>query len=220
MNYVISIIDPKGLEILADICKELDLPLALVLYGRGTATKSMLDLLGIQTKEKRIVMTVADENKTDLLIKEHKRQLYIDAPGNGIVVSIPIKSVGGGRTLAYLSGDQQKKYTPEILYDYELVLAIINEGYTDVVMDAARAAGATGGTVLHGKGTGSKNAAKFFQVSIAQEKELIFIVSKTSNKAQIMKSILTLAGPDTDAGAIVFSLPVSNVAGFGILEEN
>lgn len=219
LNYVISIVNPKGVEILSDICKELQLPLTLVLYGKGTATKSMLELLGIDTKEKRIVMTVADEEQTEKFIREQKRQLYIDAPGNGMVVSIPIKSVGGNRALTYLSGSGQKKYTPEILYDYELILTIANEGYTDTVMDAARSAGATGGTVVHGKGTGSKDAEKFFQVSIAQEKELIFIVSKASDKARIMSSILKLAGPETEAGSIVFSLPVSNVAGFGILEE-
>lgn len=96
-------------------------------------------------------------------------------------------------------------------------MAIANEGRTDLVMNAARSAGAAGGTVLHGKGTGSDKAEKFYSVSIAQEKEVILIVAKTEQKAGIMRAILEKAGPNTEAGTIVFSLPTSEVAGFGLL---
>ena len=84
-------------------------------------------------------------------------------------------------------------------------------------MNAARAAGAAGGTVLHGKGTGSENAEKFYNVSIASEKEVILIVAKAEQKAGIMKAILEKAGPASEAGTIAFSLPTSEVAGFGLL---
>ena len=219
MNTIISIVNPAGVKTLLGICEKMKLPVTLVLHGRGTAAKSMLDLLGIESKERRIVITIADQQKTGELIREQRRQLYIDAPGNGITVSVPVKSVGGGKTLSYLSKDQQKKYVPSFNYNYELILAIANEGYTDMVMDAAKLAGATGGTILHGKGTGSSHTEKFFNVSIAQEKEVLLIVSKASEKAAIMSSILNLAGPDTDAGAIVFSLPVNSIAGFSLLED-
>ena len=219
MNYVISILNPRGLEIQRSICREMGLRLALVVHGKGTATKGMLDLLGIQSRERRIVMTVADTSHTSTLIKEQRRRLYIDAPGNGVTISVPIKSVGGGRTLAFLSKEQELGGMPDINYDYELIVAIANEGCNDMVMDAARVAGAGGGTVLHGKGTGSSNAEKFFRVSIADEKELVLIVSRTAQKAAIMSSILKHAGPGTEAGAIVFSLPVCDVAGFGIAEH-
>ncbi len=220
MNYVVSIINPDGLERLLEITKRMGLPLTLELHGHGTATKSMLDLLGMEFNEKRVIVTIADEAKTEEYIKEQRRYLYIDAPGNGIVTAVPIKSVGGGRTLAYLGGDKDKKITPKMDYRYELILAIANEGCTDLVMDAARAAGARGGTVLHGKGTGAKNAENFFKVSIASEKEMILIVASAEQKSAIMQSIVKTAGPGTEAGAIVFSLPVSEVAGFSFTEAN
>ena len=120
--------------------------------------------------------------------------------------------------MAFLNGNQQPaKYTPELNYSYELIVAIANEGRTDQVMNAARAAGAAGGTVLHGKGTGSENAEKFYNVSIASEKEVILIVAKAEQKAGIMKAILEKAGPASEAGPIAFSLPTSEVAGFGLL---
>ena len=100
-----------------------------------------------------------------------------------------------------------------------LIVAVANEGRTDTVMNAARAAGAAGGTVIHGKGTASEEAARFFNISIASEKEMIFIVSKKEQKAQIMRSVLEKAGPGTEAGAVLFSLPVTSVEGFGLFED-
>ena len=64
MNYIISIINPDSLSILMDLCNQLDLPLSITMAGRGTAVQSMLDLLGIESNERRIVFTVASEEKT------------------------------------------------------------------------------------------------------------------------------------------------------------
>ena len=103
--------------------------------------------------------------------------------------------------------------------DYQIIVALVNQGYSEEVMAAARPAGAAGGTVLHGKGTGSRETEKFLNVSIAEEKEVILIVSPADRKADIMRAIVQKAGPGSEAGAIVFSLPVSEVAGFGLFEE-
>ena len=202
------------------IMQSLEMPLSIELLGRGTATKSVLDLLGLSAREYHIIMTIADRERTERLIDESRRNLYIDAPGQGIIVATPIKSVGGGKTLANLSGGRPAEGAPDINYNYEIVLVIANEGHTDTVMEAAREAGARGGTVLHGKGTGSQESAKFFGVSIASEKEVVLIVAKSSEKAAIMKSVIDKAGTQTAAGAVVMSLPVSAVAGFGMLDNN
>jgi len=90
---------------------------------------------------------------------------------------------------------------------------IYEKGYTDLVMDAAREAGAGGGTTIRAKGTGA-GAAKFFGISLAEEKEIVFIVSDVNKKKGIMKAIMQKAGVDSKAHALVFSLPVSETAGF------
>ncbi len=216
MNYVLSVINPYGVNIMKKICEELSLPIVLSTPCRGTATKSMLDLLGIESRDRRLFMTVASPEQTRQLIQEQRKRLYIDAPGNGVTIGVPIKSVGGSKTLAFLSSGQNVKGVPTLNYDYERIMIFANQGATYQVMDAARSAGARGGTVIHGLGTGSKNAEKFYKVSIAAEKEVILIVSAAGQKAAIMKVIIEQAGPDTKAGAIAFSLPVSELAGFWI----
>lgn len=219
MFLTISILSREQLEPMLRLCRSLELPLNLALYGRGTASRSVLDLLGIASRERRVVLSVTTEEKASALIAQMRRQLYLDTPGGGIVLSIPIKSVGGGRTLSHFTGGAPLPQPPQAAYDYELILAIANAGYTDAVMDAAREAGAAGGTILHGKGTGSAETEKFFGLSLAQEKELILIVARAGEKAAIMQSVLSQAGPGTDAGTIVFSLPVSEVAGFSLLDK-
>ncbi len=221
MNYLISVVNPGAMDRVCEIAAALDLPQTVTLLGHGTAVQSMLDLLGIESTEKRVIMTVANPEKTRKFIKEMRRQVYIGIPGHGIIMAVPIKSVGGGKTLAYLNNGEQQpaRYTPELSNRYELIVIVANEGRTDQVMNAARAAGATGGTVLHGKGTGSQNK-KFYNVSIAAEKEVILMVAQNDRKAVIMQSVLHHAGPDSEAGAILFSLPVSEVAGFGLMEDS
>ena len=220
MNFVMFIINLDALEILTTLLNEKGLPLSVIMIARGTAVQSMLDLLGIQSSDRRLVMTIADPETTRALIKEAKRKLYIGVPGHGMIAAVPIKSIGGGKTMTYLNHGEPAKYTPEFNPDYELIVAIANEGKNNMVMNAARSAGAAGGTVLHGKGTGSPEMEKFFKVEIGREKEVILIVARSEQKAAIMKAVLKDAGPSSEAGAIVFSLPVSEVAGFGMFTES
>ena len=104
--------------------------------------------------------------------------------------------------------------------EYELLVAIANQGYIDTVMDAARSAKAGGGTVIHAKGTGMELAKKYLGVSLVEEKEVILIVTKSREKNQIMKAIMEQAGLDSKERTIVFSLPVTSVAGIRMLEED
>ena len=96
-------------------------------------------------------------------------------------------------------------------FNNEMIIVILNEGYSDAIMDAARSVGATGGTVLHAKGT-IKNE-KFHGVSLADEKDMIYILAKSEKKSEIMQAITKNCGTGTEAGAICFSLPVSEVVG-------
>lgn len=219
MNYVISIVNPEALETLVGLCRELELPMTVTAHGHGTAVQSMMELLGIESNEKRVVITIADREKTRALITAQKRYLHLGVPGHGIVIAVPVKSIGGGKAMAYLNADSKAAKTPpEINRAYELIVAITNEGCTDMVMNAARSAGARGGTTIHAKGTGEKDP-HFYSITLAEEKEVVFIVSAAEQKSDIMSAILKKAGPDSEAGTIVFSLPTTEVAGFGLFAD-
>lgn len=219
LNWVIAIVNRDRREDMEAICQNLKLPFTLTMLGQGTATSEHLSLYGLVPTEKALVQTVADRDQTQRLIRAAKMRLFIDIPGNGIMLSIPIKSVGGGRTMAYLTDNKTPAPgKPRMNFHHELIYVIINEGNSDLVMHAARSVGASGGTVLTGKGTGSKESEKFLGITLADEKDVVLIVSDSRKKAAIMKAIVEQAGPQTDAGAICFSLPVSQVAGLRHVE--
>ena len=148
--------------------------------------------------------------------------LGIDGPGTGIAFTVPFSSIGGIRELRFLTdGQNYEKGEESSLKDttHELLVVIANQGYTDQVMDAAREQGAGGGTVIHAKGTGMQNADKFFGMTLAAEKDIIYIVARREQKNGIMKAVMEKAGVGTRAGAIVFSLPVTATAGMRQLED-
>ena len=202
--------------------EKIQLPLSLVLLGYGTAKDEILDMLGLDRSEKAVLLkTVTGETWKDVKWNLRKK-LYIDVPDTGIAFIIPMSSIGGRRELAFfLTGQDYRKGEESVMKDttMELLLIISNQGHNDLVMDAAREAGAYGGTVLHARGTGVNRAELFFGVALASEKDLTLIVTQKSQKNAIMQAVMQKAGMETPAQSIVFSLPVTDAAGLHMVEE-
>ena len=216
---VIAITDHERGEAMNTLYRAAGLRGILSMPGRGTATSEHLAIYGLDATEKYVISGVGNGDEAEGLIKSAKRKRLIDCPGNGVMLTVPLKSVAGGKTLAYLTDEQKLGGAPRMDFEHELIIVILNEGYSDFVMDAARAAGAGGGTVLHAKGTGGTRGEKFFSVSLADEKDMIYIIAHKDEKAAIMRSINEQAGPGSRAGAICFSLPISSVAGLRARED-
>lgn len=190
--------------------------------GYGTATSAVLDYLGLSATEKAVLVCLVTNAQAHRFVRDTARALWLDVPGNGIVLTVPVASIGSRTTYQFLTEDQPMEATEpkaKAPMTHELIVIITNQGNTDLVMDAARAAGAAGGTMLHAKGTGAELARKFFGVSLADEKELILIVAKKSDRDPIMKAVMHAAGMQTPAQSMVFSLPVSEISGLRALEE-
>ncbi|MBC8535849.1 P-II family nitrogen regulator [Feifania hominis] len=97
--------------------------------------------------------------------------------------------------------------------EFELIVTIVNRGFSDSVVKAAREAGAQGGTILHARGTGVHEDATFFGITIQPEKEVVLTLVPRAERAEIMRAICREAGLDTPGCGLSFSLPVSAVAG-------
>ena len=193
-----------------------DLPIGFVSLGYGTAKDDILDMLGLVRSEKAVGMTVVTGESWKESKRYLRKKMYIDVPDTGISFIIPMSSIGGKRELAFLTaGQNYRKGEESVMKDttMELLVVVSNQGHNDLVMDAARGAGAYGGTVIHARGTGMNQAELFFGVSLASEKDLTFIVTKKNQRNAIMSAIMKEAGMDTPAQSIVFSLPVTDAVG-------
>ena len=221
-----TIIDRKNSKKYIDLYKKDKLEVMYITLGEGTARGDILDYLGLEASEKMVIFNFVQQHDWMLTKKDLQRKLQIDAPGEGIAFLVPLSSIGGKRTLQFLLDRQELPESEEsTLKDttYELIVAIADQGNLEMVMDAARGAGAYGGTVIHAKGTGMEYVEKYLGVTIAAEKAMIFIVTKKDQKNSIMKAIMEQAGMQTPAKTIVFSLPVTDTAGLRLVdldEEN
>ncbi len=101
---------------------------------------------------------------------------------------------------------------------YDLILSIVSGGLFSEVMDVAKAAGATGGTLVHARGVGSEEAAKFLGITIQPEKDIVMILSPHENRQKIMETITHKFGLSTKGKGICFSLPVSAALGLETLD--
>ena len=96
---------------------------------------------------------------------------------------------------------------------FEMIICVANSGFSGEVMDVARAVGVTGGTVIHARGTASKKAEEAFQITINPEKDLIIMAVNSKIKDDVLKAIYDKCGFTTNAGAVAFSLPITNSVG-------
>lgn len=217
LYYLITIIQRSDAAEYEDFYLDHGVNVTYSIPCNGTAHGKTLSLLGIERTEKTMLFSAISEPT----LKELKRSLTvdmkIDLPNRGVAMAVPMSGIGGKSTLEFFTAGQniESESTEEkkMQSDYELIIAIYQKGYTDLVMDAAREVGARGGTTIRAKGTAA-GAEKFFGLSLAEEKEIVFIVAHMAQKKDIMKAIMQKAGVDTKAHALVFSLPVSETAGF------
>ena len=221
LYWLVTITDRRSTDTFLALYESYGVRVSLRTVGAGTAVQETLATLGLERSEKAVLFALVTADTWPKVQKDLRRKMRIDVPGTGIAFIIPVSSMGGKRALLFLTEHQTLELKEEsTLKDtrYELLLVIANQGYTGSIMDAARAEGAGGGTVLHAKGTGMEGAARFLGVDLVNEKEMVFIVARSSEKNKIMKAIM--AGADPKAGAIVFSLPVTDTAGLRLLDED
>lgn len=96
---------------------------------------------------------------------------------------------------------------------YEVIFCVVNAGYSSLVMDAAKAEGAGGGTVLHARGTANKEAEKYFNITIQPEKDIVMILVPVGIKEAVLHALYRNVGLNTPGQGIAFSMPVENVVG-------
>jgi len=201
--------------------QERNAAVSLITLGHGTAAGAGAALFLDQT-EKAVIFSFVTREAWKGVKRALQQTLRIDVPGVGIAFTIPMSSIGGRRELAFLTDGQNFERGEESVMrgtERELIVVIGNQGYNDLIMDAAREAGAYGGTVVHARGTGMERAERFLGISLASEKDIIFIVVKTAQRDRIMQKIMFQAGMETPAKAIVFSLPVTDTAGLRLLDD-
>ncbi len=227
-KLVVAIIDRNDGGKLEDILHEKHSIFHCLFHGTGTASSEILNTFGLSGTEKTICICVEPHFKVYPLLTAITERLEMTRPGNGIVFSIPISGISSTISNAFSKlVEQNKERRAEYVEkeidtaneaNFELVVAVVNQGFSDAVMDAAHECGARGGTIVHARRTGIEDAAKFFGISLQSEKEIVAILIAKCVKMDLMQTISKSCGIKTAAQGIMFSLPVQSCAGIDMGE--
>ena len=212
---------PKFAEKATALLRSCGIPIQYILHGRGTAPSEIMDLLGLGSAEKTVVLCFLPKSTAGqalALLKDGLEEL--ERKSRGIVLTLPLNGLNklllrmmgdmDERTLQTLDGKEEP-----IMSDrkFSLITAIVNQGYSDDVMNAARSAGARGGTVIHSRRIAEEIATERMGLGVQEERELILIAAADEDKVKIMQAIGEACGIHTEAKGMVLSLPIDGAVG-------
>lgn len=181
--------------------------------GRGTASSELLDVLGVGTSEKDILLCLAARKKVEGLFSKLENELQGDDYGKGIVFDLPLTGLNSLIAAVLLNGQDDRMGGMSMAgkTDQSLILITVNQGHTDAVMDTAREAGAGGGTVIRARWAGPEDTGQFYGISVQAEKEIIAIVAAGDRRNAIMEMVNKKHGLKTEAGAVVCSADITRL---------
>lgn len=229
VKLLVSIVNRGDDERILQLINDISVALSFVCPGMGTARSSVLNYLGIGTSEKSVMLSLIPESDEGEILKEISNKMSLYLVGRGISFTIPLSAVseivaGGIGSAATAKAVNGRNIVKDKDRKYDLIVVVLSEGYVDEAMSAARTAGAAGGTVIRSRSLTNAKAEQFIGISIREETEILLILARREGKLAIMDAISKTAGLKTEAGGILYSLPVDNTVGVGAIgaafEEN
>ena len=219
-RMLLLIATPKLVKKAVDLFKQGNIPLQYLFHAQGTASSEVMDMLGLDGIDKNILMCMMPKFFADEMLIKLRKKLHLGMPNTGIAFTVTMAGGSGHlvRLMETLQPEEKQKFserdeTEMSGNEYYMIMAIVNQGFSGEVMEAARPEGASGGTVFHSRRIGSEEAMKFWKISVQEEREVVLILAGKEDKLSIMQAIGQKCGMQSEAQGIVMSLPVDGVVG-------
>lgn len=211
---------PRLVHKAVDLFKDEMVPVQYIMHAQGTASSEIMDLLGLGGVEKDLMLSILPKTAADRMLRRLRSRLHLGMPNTGIAFTVSMSSCSG-HMIKMMECMQQEENENDARRDewgemenkYSAVIAVVNQGYSEEVMNAARPMGASGGTVFHSRRIGSEEAMKFWGISIQEEREVILILVAKENKKAVMQAVSGSCGMKSEAHGVVLSLPVDEIIG-------
>lgn len=210
--------DEKKLE---EVFDSLQIPICFQGRGKGTAPSEIMDILGLRGTNKLLTLICLPKSKVGQVFEAIQKQLSFHQKGGGIAITIPVIGLQNNvmnvlhKQSESISKEKAKGEEKEMSEKaaYAAIWVSVANGFSDDVVDAARSAGAKGGTIMKGRRRTSENVSQHFGISMQDEQDFVMIVVPREHKNEVMSAIMEKCGLHTEAHGIVLSLPVDEVMG-------
>ena len=215
---LITIMDYELRDDLAELFDKSHMPVTFLTHGHGTAKSKIYEILGYGGRKKIVSVSVQTKKLSNYILDQIQNKINLNKPGTGIAFTMSLSSISKALSMTIEKTEENLKIGSEGMgiktkESYHLIVTIVNTGYFDQVMEAAKSVGATGGTVIHGRGLGSEEAVKYLGITIQPEKDVVLILTEQEKRHAIMENITREAGLNTKGKGICFSLPVNEAIG-------
>ena len=212
-KMVVSIVERGQGNHICHLWLDCGIPLHHQCIGHGTATSDMLDMLGLGSSEKDVLISIGPRSVVHRTLTELNESLGSAGrgKGKGIVFSLSLNAVSALAAATWAAGGKpsgQEEASMKTESKHSLILVTVNQGYTDDVMDTAKKAGATGGTVVRARWAGADHLEQFYGITLQTEKEIVAILAPNDIRGRIMEDINAKHGLKTKAQALLCSLAV------------
>ena len=200
-KQIMCIVPHNSGELITNAAKQAGAGGGTILMGRGTASNSVLQLLGLGDTSKDITMNIVSSSIAKEVCKKIEEVCSDKKTHFGVLFTINISSFKK-------SGKAEEKDDnnegDQCMEKYEAINIIVNKGYAEDAMAAARKAGAGGGTIIGARGTAREGDATFFGVEIVPEKEMLMILVPQEKKEEVLKAVSSLSCFEKAGSGIIF----------------
>lgn len=181
-----------------------------VMLGKGTVKSTVLNIFGIKSQKKEMITILIEKEKANETLDIITEELHLDKPGHGIAYMTNTKTAQ-----QILFKEEVLKASQEMEGNimYKKLTVIVNRGNAEDVMDIARKSGVKGGTILHGRGSGSDKSVKLFGIEIEPEKELIMIITPNDIIDKVVSNLHEGLKLDVRGNGIMFVEDLVDVRG-------
>lgn len=180
--------------------------------GKGTVKNNFLEFLDITDIRKEIVLLIAEKDSAHKALEALDEKFNFEKPNHGIAFTVPITELIGSRHCNCIKDNDSKLEGGEEKM-YNAIFTVVDKGNAETVMDAAKAAGAKGGTIINARGSGVHEHQKLFSMEIEPEKEIVLILSENSFTEKIAASIRETMKLDEPGQGILFIVDVNKTYG-------
>ena len=211
-KLITCIVPHNSGELITNAAKQAGAGGGTIIMGRGTASNSVLQLLGLGDTSKDITMNIVDDSLAPQVCKSIEETCADKKSHFGVLFTINVSDFAkagstektNGKADADLPTISEEKSGDQNMEKYEAINIIVNKGYAEDAMAAARKAGAGGGTIIGARGTAKEGDSTFFGVEIVPEKEMLMILVPQDKKEAVVNAVSSLSCFEKAGSGIIF----------------
>lgn len=220
-RMLVAITNMEREKKLIDIYQHNGMPVCFHAYAQGTAPSALMDIFGLSGHSRVITAGVLAKGRVPMVFEQLNEKLSFSQKGKGVAFTFPVNGLQS-QLLHVLNDDAKNAFQNMIEGDekamkehagYAAVMVSVSGGYSEDVIEAARSAGAKGGTIIKGMRANTEEFSACFGLPLKSEQDFVMIVVRKEQKKEIMTAIGNACGIKTEARGMVFSIPIDDVLG-------